>query len=62
MYFNEQQVKQLFANFLKHFSGSWFAFDSMLPLLVKNQIKHDSLKYTSAKFDWVISEIHKIKD
>lgn len=62
MYFNEQQVKQLFANLLEHFSGSWFAFDSVSPLPVKNQKRHDFLKYTSAKFDWGISDIRKIKD
>ncbi|MBD0389077.1 MAG: class I SAM-dependent methyltransferase, partial [Nostoc sp. C3-bin3] len=61
-YFNEQQVKLLFANLLQNFPGSWFAFDSLSPLIVKNQKHHDSLKYTSAKFDWCISNIHKIKD
>ncbi|MFH7031010.1 MAG: class I SAM-dependent methyltransferase [Heteroscytonema crispum UTEX LB 1556] len=62
MYLNEQQVKQLFANLLQYFPGSLFAFDSMSPLMVKNQKMHDSLKYTSAKFDWSISNIRKIKD
>ncbi|KOP27572.1 tetracenomycin C synthesis protein [Hapalosiphon sp. MRB220] len=62
MYLNEKQVKQLFTNLLQEFSGSWFAFDSMSPLIVKNQRYHDSLKYTLAKFDWGISDIHKIKN
>jgi O-methyltransferase involved in polyketide biosynthesis len=61
-YFSEQEVKQLFANLLHYFPGSWFAFDSLSPLMVKNQKQHDSLKYTSARFDWGISNIHKIKD
>jgi O-methyltransferase involved in polyketide biosynthesis len=62
MYLNEKQVQQLFANLLHEFPGSWFAFDSMSPLMVKNQKHHDSLKYTSAKFDWGISDIQKIKN
>ncbi|MFW9264791.1 class I SAM-dependent methyltransferase [Nostoc sp. CALU 546] len=61
-YFNEQEVKLLFANLFQYFPGAWFAFDSLSPLIVKNQKYHDSLKYTSAKFDWCISNIHKIKD
>jgi O-methyltransferase involved in polyketide biosynthesis len=60
-YLSERQVKQLLANLLQYFPGSWFAFDSLSPLMVKNQKQHDSLKYTSAKFDWGISDIHKIK-
>ncbi|MFB2771287.1 class I SAM-dependent methyltransferase [Pelatocladus sp. BLCC-F211] len=62
MYLNEKQVQQLFTNLLQEFPGSWFAFDSMSPLIVKNQKYHDSLKYTSAKFDWGISDIYKIKN
>ncbi|BAZ51519.1 tetracenomycin C synthesis protein homolog [Nostoc sp. NIES-4103] len=61
-YLTEQQVKQLFANLLQYFPGSWFAFDSLSPLMVKNQQWHDSLKYTSAKFDWGISNIYDIKE
>jgi O-methyltransferase involved in polyketide biosynthesis len=62
MYLSEQQVKQLFANLLEHFPGSWFAFDSVSPLFVKNQKRHDALKHTSARVDWGISDIRKIKD
>jgi O-methyltransferase involved in polyketide biosynthesis len=51
MYLSEQQVKLLFANLLQEFAGSLFAFDLMSPLMVKNQKDHESLKYTSAKFD-----------
>ncbi len=62
MYLSEAQVKQLFANLLHHFPGSWFAFDSMSPYMVENQKRHDSLKYTSAKFDWGIQDIWQVKD
>ncbi|WP_026735062.1 class I SAM-dependent methyltransferase [Fischerella sp. PCC 9605] len=62
MFLNEHQVKQLFANLLREFPGSLFAFDSISPLLVKNQKRHDVLKHTSANFDWSISDIRKLKD
>ncbi|NEU74274.1 class I SAM-dependent methyltransferase [Hassallia byssoidea VB512170] len=62
IYLSEEQVQQLFANLLEHFSGCWFAFDSMSPLMVKNQNRHDSINYTSAKFNWSISDIRKIQD
>ncbi len=61
MFLSEQQVQQLFANLLQAFPGSWFAFDSLSPLVVKNQKRHDAIKHTSAKFDWGISDIRKIK-
>jgi O-methyltransferase involved in polyketide biosynthesis len=61
MYFSEEQVKQLFANLLQHFPGSWFAFDSMSALWVKNQKRHDAMKNMSAKFDWGISDIRTIE-
>lgn len=61
MYLSEEQVKQLFANLLQHFPGSWFAFDSMSALWVKNQKRHDAMKNMSAKFDWGISDIRKIQ-
>ncbi|HEY9633068.1 MAG TPA: class I SAM-dependent methyltransferase [Coleofasciculaceae cyanobacterium] len=62
MYLSEEQVKQLFANLLYHFPGSWLAFDSLSPFMVKNQKHHDSLKYTSAKFDWGIQDIRLLKN
>ncbi|NJR16590.1 MAG: class I SAM-dependent methyltransferase [Calothrix sp. CSU_2_0] len=62
MYLSEQQVKLLFANLLQVFPGCRIAFDSMSSLMVKNQKRHDSLKHTSAKFDWSISNIRKIQE
>jgi O-methyltransferase involved in polyketide biosynthesis len=61
MYLSEQQVKLLFANLLQVFPGCRIAFDSTSSLMVKNQKRHDSLKHTSAKFDWSISNIRKIQ-
>ncbi|WP_416233559.1 class I SAM-dependent methyltransferase [Cronbergia sp. UHCC 0137] len=61
MYLSEVQVKELFANLLEHFPSSSFVFDSMSPFMVKNQKHHDSIKYTSAKFDWGIADIHLIE-
>ncbi|QDL07048.1 class I SAM-dependent methyltransferase [Brasilonema octagenarum UFV-E1] len=62
MYFNEQQVKQLFTNLLEHFPGSCFAFDCVSQFWIKNQKRHGALKYTSAKMFWGISDIRQIQD
>ncbi len=59
---SQEQVKQLFANLSNHFPGSWLAFDSVSPFIVKNQKHHDSLRHTSAKFDWGIEDIRLIKN
>ena len=60
MYLNEAQVKQLFATLLDRFPGCLFAFDSMAPLMVKNQKRHDSLKLFDARFDWSIQDIYDL--
>ncbi len=62
MYLSQEQVKQLFANLSNYFPGSWLAFDSVSPFIVKNQKHHDSLRHTSAKFDWGIEDIRLIKN
>ncbi len=62
MYFNEAQVKQLFANLAEYFPGSLFAFDSYSPWLLRNLKRFASLQFVSAKFDWGISDIYKIQD
>ncbi len=61
MYFKEQHVRKLFDKLIKNFYGSCFAFDSISPLMVKNQQHHDSIKYMSANFDWSIPDIREIR-
>ncbi|VEP17544.1 Tetracenomycin C synthesis protein homolog [Hyella patelloides LEGE 07179] len=58
MYLAEEQVKQLFANLLQHFSGSQLAFDSMSPFLTKREAP---LKNMSARFNWGIADIKEIE-
>lgn len=60
MYLSESQVKQLFASLVKNFPGCYFVFDSMSPLMVKNQKQHDAIKPFSAKFQWGIKDIRDI--
>ncbi|MEO1377349.1 MAG: class I SAM-dependent methyltransferase [Cyanobacteria bacterium J06635_10] len=62
MYLSEQQVKQLFDKLIENFYDSQFAFDSISPLMVKNQQYHDSIKHMSANFDWSISDISEIQN
>lgn len=62
MYLSEAQVKQLFANLMQHFPGALFAFDSMSPLMAKNQQHHDVMKNMEAKFDWSISNVYNIQE
>lgn len=62
MYLNEVQVKQLFVTLLDRFPGCLFAFDSMAPLMVKNQKSHDAMKLFEARFDWSIQDIHDLSE
>ncbi|NJM22250.1 MAG: hypothetical protein HC815_30655 [Richelia sp. RM1_1_1] len=62
MYLSEQQVKHLFDKLIENFFDSRFAFDSISPLMVKNQRYHGSIKRVSAKFDWSISDIREIQN
>jgi methyltransferase (TIGR00027 family) len=61
MYFEEEQVKELFGTLVSHFPGSAFAFDAMSPLMVRMQKRHDTIKETSAKFRWGIEAIGEIE-
>ena len=62
MYFRKQQVRQLFDKLIKNFSDSYFGFDSISPLMVNNQQRHDSIKHMSANFDWSLSDIREIEN
>jgi hypothetical protein len=62
MYLSEAQVKQLIATLIDRFPGCQFAFDSMAPLIVKNQKRHDALKLFEARFDWSINDLADLTD
>lgn len=60
-YFTEKQVKQLFGMLADHFSGSRLIFDSMSPLIVRNQKRYDMHKHTRARFAWGIKDVREIE-
>lgn len=61
MYFEEEQVKTLFAMLADHFSGSILIFDSISPQMVRMQKRHDTVSKTSARFRWGISDSKEIE-
>lgn len=61
MYLRENEVKALFERMSEAFPGSTLAFDSISPLVVKNQSHHDSMKHLmDAPFGWGIRDVHEI--
>jgi O-methyltransferase involved in polyketide biosynthesis len=62
MYLSEAQVKQLISTLIDRFPSCQFAFDSMAPLMVENQKRHDALKLFEARFDWSINDIADLAD
>lgn len=61
MYFAEEQIIELLTTLAAHFPGSRLIFDSLGPKMVTNQKRHDSLKHTSARFQWGISDIRRLE-
>jgi len=62
MYLQENEVKALFTRMSEAFPGSTLAFDSISPLVVKNQSHHDSMKHLmDAPFGWGIRDVHEIE-
>jgi O-methyltransferase involved in polyketide biosynthesis len=61
MYLPEADVKRLFQQLGDRFPGATFIFDSMSPLMVKNQKQHDAMKVMEARFVWGIADIRSIQ-
>ncbi len=61
MYFEEKQVKELFAALAEEFPGSTLAFDAMSPLMLRMQKRHDTIRHMSAVFRWGIPRIKEIE-
>ncbi|MEN9231458.1 MAG: class I SAM-dependent methyltransferase [Thermostichus sp. DG02_5_bins_236] len=61
MYLTEVEVKQAFALLSKYFAGSLVAFDSLAPMSLKSQDKHDSMRHFSARFQWAIQNVKEIQ-
>jgi len=61
MYLQEAQVREVFALLAEHFPGALFAFDSMSPLMLKNQKHHDAMKFYEARFQWAIADLGQLQ-
>lgn len=61
MYFEEEQIKSLFAMLADHFPGATLAFDSMSPQMVRMQNRHDTISKMSASFRWGVSDIKEVE-
>ncbi|BAC88279.1 class I SAM-dependent methyltransferase [Gloeobacter violaceus] len=61
IYLSEAQVRQFLALVAEHFAGALLAFDSMAPSAVKNQHRHEVMRYYNARFQWGIRDIRAIE-
>lgn len=60
MYFTEKQVKALMNTLVENFPGANMLFEMFPSLLVKQSKRHDTVKKTSAKFQWGIKNGREI--
>ena len=60
MYFPEEDVKKLFGLLAGHFPGARLLFDSLGPLMVKHQARHDSVTKTAARFAWALGDVREV--
>ena len=61
MYFAETQIRDLLTAIALHFPGAYLIFDSLGAMMVKQQKRHDSLKHTSARFQWGTNNINELE-
>lgn len=60
-YFEEVQVKHLFAMLADNFPGSKVAFDSLTPYLVRYCNRRDAISCTTGRLQWGIANIRDIE-
>ena len=59
-YFEEPQIKDLFALLAKHFPGCLVAFDSHTPVSLAYSNRRDPIRNMKARMVWAIRDIHQI--
>ncbi|MBZ0135405.1 MAG: class I SAM-dependent methyltransferase [Planctomycetes bacterium] len=61
VYFHPEEVRALFARMADALPGGLFAYDSMTPLVLRHQRRHDAMRYFEAEFTWSVSNAREVE-
>jgi O-methyltransferase involved in polyketide biosynthesis len=61
VYLDTREVRGLFDRVADAFPGAMFAYDSMSPLVVRHQRKHDAMRYFTAEFTWAVGDAREVE-
>ncbi|MCA8912466.1 MAG: class I SAM-dependent methyltransferase [Planctomycetes bacterium] len=61
VYLDPDEVRRLFTRVADAFPGAMFAYDSMSPLVLRHQRKHDAMRYFTAEFTWSVGDAREVE-
>jgi O-methyltransferase involved in polyketide biosynthesis len=61
VYFRPEEVRELFTRVADALPGAQFAYDSMSPLLIRHQRRHDAMRYFEAEFTWSVGDAREVE-
>ncbi|MCB9895417.1 MAG: class I SAM-dependent methyltransferase [Planctomycetes bacterium] len=61
VYFRPEEVRALFTRVADALPGALFAYDSMSPLCVRHQRRHDAMRYFEAEFTWSVGDAREVE-
>lgn len=61
VYFRPEQVRTLFTRMADALPGALFAYDSMTPLVLRHQRRHDAMRYFEAEFTWAVGDAREVE-
>jgi O-methyltransferase involved in polyketide biosynthesis len=61
VYLDEQAVRSLLARVASRLPGATLAFDSMTPLVIRHQGRHDAMRHFDAQFSWAVTDPAQIE-
>jgi O-methyltransferase involved in polyketide biosynthesis len=61
VYLDEQAVRSLLARVASRLPGATLAFDSMTPLVIRHQGRHDAMRHFEAQFSWAVTDPAQIE-
>ena len=61
VYFRPEDVRALFTRVADALPGAQFVYDSMSPLVVRYQRRHDAMRYFEAEFTWSVGSAREVE-
>lgn len=61
VYFSPEEVRNLFTRVADALPGAMLAYDSMSPLVLRHQHKHDAMRYFTAEFTWSVGDAREVE-